>query len=130
MERGARRARQAARWLLGAGLVCSAGHPVVASGMAATERLVVTASRYRFAPARLAVRRGDVVELVLHSTDTTHGLAIKAFRVKAVIPRGGAEVTVSFVADKAGVFPFACSEYCGSGHKRMRGELAVEEATQ
>jgi cytochrome c oxidase subunit 2 len=122
--------RGAARWVVGAALLCCAGHPAAASGRAATERFVVTASRYRFEPARLEVRAGDVVELALHSADTTHGLEIDAFGVKAVIPKGGAVVTVSFVADKVGVFPFACSEYCGSGHKRMKGELVVEEATQ
>jgi nitrite reductase (NO-forming)/hydroxylamine reductase len=36
-------------------------------------------------------------------------------------------VSVLFVADKPGRFLIECSEYCGSGHKRMRGELVVAE---
>jgi len=116
--------------MLAVGLSCLAGHPMPAVGETVTRRFLMTASRFRFEPARLEVQAGDVVELVLHSADTEHGIAIKAFGVKAVIPKGGAFVTVSFVAEAAGRFPFECSEYCGSGHKRMKGELVVEEATR
>jgi cytochrome c oxidase subunit 2 len=116
--------------VLAAELLGSAGHPAVAAGEAATRRFVMTASRFKFQPSRLEVQAGDVVELVLRSLDTEHGIAIEALGVKALIPKGGAEVTVSFVADKTGLFTFKCSEYCGSGHKRMKGELVVTEATQ
>ena len=94
------------------------------------QRFEVTASRYAFDPARIEVRRGDVVELVLRSADTDHGLAIKAYAVKVAIPKGGQTVGVSFVASRVGTFPIECSEYCGSGHKRMRGELVVTEKAQ
>jgi cytochrome c oxidase subunit II len=93
----------------------------------AMQRFEVTASRYRFDPARIEVRQGDVVELALRSADTDHGFAIKAYGVKVAIPKGGETVGVSFVARRAGTFPIECSEYCGSGHKRMRGELVVTE---
>ena len=100
------------------------------SAAEATQRFEVTASRYKFDPARIEVRQGDVVELVLRSADTDHGLAIKAYGVKVAIPKGGETVGVSFVASRAGTFPIECSEYCGSGHKRMRGELVVTEKAQ
>jgi heme/copper-type cytochrome/quinol oxidase subunit 2 len=96
----------------------------------AARRFEVTASRYRFEPDRIEVRLGEVVELVLRSADTDHGLAIKAYRVKVAIPKGGETVGVSFVASRAGTFPIECSEYCGSGHKTMRGELVVTEKAQ
>ena len=102
----------------------------VASAAEATQRFEVTASRYKFDPARIEVRQGDVVELVLRSADTDHGLAIKAYAVKVAIPKGGETVGVSFVASRAGTFPIECSEYCGSGHKRMKGELVVTEKAQ
>jgi heme/copper-type cytochrome/quinol oxidase subunit 2 len=35
------------------------------------------------------------------------------------------EVTVRFRADRAGTFPITCSEYCGSGHRRMKASLVV-----
>jgi cytochrome c oxidase subunit 2 len=85
----------------------------------------VIASRFKFEPATITVAQGDSVRLRLHSTDRTHGIAIKAFRVKALIPKIGEAVTVEFVADRAGTFDFTCSEYCGTGHGGMKGRLVV-----
>jgi cytochrome c oxidase subunit 2 len=102
----------------------------VSSAADATQRFEVTASRYKFDPARIEARQGNVVELALRSADTDHGIAIKAYAVKVAIPKGGETVGVSFVATRVGTFPIECSEYCGSGHKRMRGELVVTEKAQ
>jgi cytochrome c oxidase subunit 2 len=85
----------------------------------------VTASQFQFDPATITVAEGDRVRLRLHSLDRTHAFAIKAFRVKALIPRGGEAITVEFVADRAGSFDFTCAEYCGTGHARMKGRLVV-----
>ena len=35
--------------------------------------------------------------------------------------------TIEFTADKAGTFPFQCSNFCGFGHGKMKGKLIVEE---
>lgn len=102
----------------------------VSSAADATLRFDVTASRYKFDPARIEARQGNVVELVLRSADTDHGFAIKAYAVKVAIPKGGETVGVAFVASHVGTFPIECSEYCGSGHKRMKGELVVTEKAQ
>jgi cytochrome c oxidase subunit 2 len=85
----------------------------------------VTASRFQFEPATISVSQGDNVRLRLHSADRSHAFAIKAFRVKALIPNGGETITVEFIADRAGTFAFTCSEYCGTGHSRMKGKLLV-----
>jgi cytochrome c oxidase subunit 2 len=99
-------------------------------GGPAPRRIEVVASRYEFSPPEILARTGEVLELALRSVDTEHGLEIKPYGVKVAIPKGGAEVSVLLVADKPGRFVIACSEYCGSGHKRMRGELIVAEAGQ
>ena len=65
------------------------------------------------------------MRLTLHSADTNHGLEIKEFKVKIKIPKGGDPVSVTFVADRAGTFAIVCSEYCGSGHRRMKASLVV-----
>jgi cytochrome c oxidase subunit II len=129
MERSAlkRRLLVALLGTAAAGVLCTGAAP---SSPEATERFEVTASRYKFDPARIEVKQGDVVELELRSADTDHGLAIKAYGVKVAIPKSGQPVEVTFVASRAGTYPIECSEYCGSGHKRMRGELVVTEKAQ
>ena len=90
----------------------------------------VVASQFEFEPGTITVVQGDSVRLRVHSTDRSHGVAIKAFRVKAVIPESGAAVTVQFVADRAGAFDITCSEYCGRGHAGMKGRLIVLAKTK
>jgi cytochrome c oxidase subunit 2 len=92
---------------------------------AAVRNFDVTASRFKFDPAVLEVVEGDEVQLTARSADTTHGFEIKELGVKLKIPKGGSDVTVTFVASRAGSFDIACSEYCGPGHKTMKARLVV-----
>jgi cytochrome c oxidase subunit 2 len=92
---------------------------------AQTKTIEVVASRWRFDPAIIEVEEGDRVTLTMHSADGTHGFAIPELRVKTTIPKGGAPVTIEFVASRPGTFAFECSEYCGSGHRQMKGRLVV-----
>lgn len=85
----------------------------------------VIASQFKFEPATISVVEGDRVRLRLRSADRAHGIGIKAFRVNARIPRGADVVTVEFVAERAGTFDINCSEYCGTGHRGMKGTLNV-----
>ena len=66
----------------------------------------------------------------MRSADVEHGIGIKAFKVKSLVPEGGEVVTLRFVADKAGTFDVVCSEYCGKGHKQMKAKLIVKEAAE
>jgi len=83
------------------------------------------ASRFKFEPDTVEVTEGDRVRLTVRSIDTEHGLTIKRLNVKVVAPKTGEAASVEFVADKAGIYEFKCSEYCGSGHGRMKGQLVV-----
>jgi cytochrome c oxidase subunit 2 len=85
----------------------------------------VTASRFKFEPETLQVAEGERVRLTLRSTDTEHGFSLRKLNVKVGVPKTGEPVTVEFVADKAGTYEFKCSEYCGSGHGRMKGRIVV-----
>jgi len=88
----------------------------------------VTASRFAFAPDVLEVSEGDEVTVTLRSADTAHGFEIKTLGVKMKVPKGGDPVTVTFVARRAGRHAITCSEYCGSGHRRMKATLVVGAA--
>jgi cytochrome c oxidase subunit 2 len=95
------------------------------SGIEEIKAFDVTASQFQFEPLTITVVEGDRVRLRLRSADRTHGIGIKAFRVKTLIPKTGEIVTVEFVADRAGTFDIVCSEYCGAGHSAMKGRLVV-----
>ena len=114
---------------LGVLLAALAPVPAATDPAAGQERAAktfeLTASRFQYEPDRIEVTEGDEVRLTLRSADTKHGLEIKEFKVKIQIPKGGDPVSVSFVADRAGTFAIVCSEYCGSGHRRMKASLVV-----
>lgn len=99
----------------------------VKDGVDEVKTIDVMASRFKFEPETISVVEGDRVRLRLRSADRTHGIGIKAFQVKALIPKVGEDVTVEFVADRAGTFDITCSEYCGTGHSAMKGKLVVLE---
>jgi cytochrome c oxidase subunit 2 len=110
--------------------LCASGagawaRPVKGVGADEVKTIDVVASRFQFEPATISVMQGDSVRLRLRSADRSHSLALKAFGVKALIPKGGEVVTVDFVASQVGTFDFTCAEYCGSGHSRMKGRLVV-----
>jgi len=88
------------------------------------------ASRFRFEPETLQVTEGERVRLTLRSSDTAHGFTIKKLNVRVAVPKTGEPVTVEFVADKPGTYEFKCSEYCGSGHGRMKGQIVVTPRAQ
>src|SRR3989344_6617446 len=84
----------------------------------------IIAKDFEFTPSTITVNKGDTVKLNIKSEDTVHGISIPEFNVNKDIP-AMEEVSVEFVADKSGNFPFKCSVYCGSGHREMKGTLIV-----
>jgi cytochrome c oxidase subunit 2 len=90
----------------------------------------VVAERWEFTPNRIEANQGDHLKVTVRSADGTHGFEIKALHVHAKVPRAGEPVTVEFVASRAGTFEIACSEYCGTGHHRMKAVLVVNPTTE
>ena len=84
----------------------------------------IDARMFAFAPARLNVRLGDEVTLILHATDVVHGLIIDGYDVR-LEAAPGQSVQTTFVADRPGKFRYRCSITCGSLHPFMIGELIV-----
>src|ERR1700733_6353774 len=72
----------------------------------------------------LHVPIGRPVQLTMISQDVFHSFSIPAFRVKReVIP--GRYTTVSFEATQAGTYHLFCTQYCGTNHSAMIGEVTV-----
>ena len=85
----------------------------------------ITASQFKFEPARLEVIQGDHVRIRVHSDDRDHGFAITGLKVRKLIPASGQVVTIEFDAKEAGEFEIMCTEVCGDGHADMKGALVV-----
>ena len=67
------------------------------------------------------------VELVMTSEDVIHDFFVPAFRVKRdVLP--GQYQTLWFRADQAGTYHLFCSQFCGTAHSGMVGEVVVMPA--
>jgi nitrous-oxide reductase len=90
----------------------------------------MTAIRSHFTPERLELQKGDNVTLritnVETSYDATHGYAIPVYNINLSLEPGETE-TVHFVADRAGVFPYYCTEFCSALHLEMAGYMLVED---
>lgn len=86
----------------------------------------VTAKKYEFSPNPIRVKKGEHVKLVVTATDHDHGFKLDAFHIDQKLKKGE-PATIEFTPDKAGTFPFKCSDFCGIHHGKMKGELIVEE---
>jgi len=72
----------------------------------------------------LHVPAGRPVQLTMISMDVFHSFSIPAFRVKReVIP--GRYSTVWFQATEPGTYTLYCTQYCGTKHSGMIGEITV-----
>src|ERR1035437_7259677 len=72
----------------------------------------------------LHVPTGRAVQLTLISQDVFHSFSIPAFRVKReAIP--GRYTTVWFEATVPGTYHLFCTQYCGTNHSQMTGDIVV-----
>jgi len=85
--------------------------------------VTVVAKKFTFEPAAIQVVAGEPVRLVIRSDDTIHGFAIRELKIDLQIPKGGEPVVAEFIAPQPGRYDIACSEFCGSGHGRMKAAL-------
>jgi len=87
-----------------------------------------TTIRSHITPEIIEVQEGDKV--ILHFTnleraeDEVHGFALYGQNVQLSI-EPGKTASATFVADRAGVFPYYCTEFCSALHLEMQGYLLV-----
>jgi len=88
-----------------------------------------TLIRSHVTPETIEVDVGD--EVTIHLTnleraqDETHGFTVSTYNVHASV-EPGKTVTVKFKADKEGVYPYYCTEFCSALHLEMMGYLLVK----
>jgi cytochrome c oxidase subunit II len=77
----------------------------------------------------LHVPVGRDVKLIMTSQDVIHSFFIPAFRMKQdVIP--GRYTVAWFRATKPGTYHLFCTQYCGTQHSGMIGDVVVQEPAQ
>jgi len=109
----------------------------------AVKVIEISAKKYEFTPAEIRVKKGERIELKIHSVDTTHGAKLILYPegskdkstpgLKLADPNQNEKVeknvdqVIDFVALEAGTYEIRCAKLCGMGHGRMKGKLIVEE---
>lgn len=90
-----------------------------------TKTFTVSGAKFKFTPAILTVKKGDVVKVIFKSEDIMHDFTLPDFKVASKTISAGQEDSVTFTADKTGTFQFYCSV---GNHKAMGmvGKLIVE----
>jgi len=113
------------------------------AGQSAAPRVIeISAKKYEFDPAEIKVKKGEKVELKVHSVDETHGVKLTLYPEGAKDkgapglvfdqPAENGKVTkgvdqvLDFTAQQEGTYDFVCAKVCGLGHGKMKGKLIVE----
>jgi len=86
----------------------------------------VKAFRFGFDPPILVVNQGDIVVITVSAVDSVHGFYIEEYEVKQDSITPNSPRTISFIADKVGMFRIHCSTICGPLHPFMIGQLIVQ----
>lgn len=116
-------------------------HPYAAKGESSTKitrqgnqvHVWMTAIRSHLTPDNIeGVRVGD--EVYFHVTnleqdwDVPHGFAMKGANNAEILIMPGETQTLKWVADRVGMFPFYCTDFCSALHQEMSGYLRVSPA--
>jgi nitrous-oxide reductase len=94
-----------------------------------TVEVKMIAVRSFLAPDVIRVNKGDKV--IVHVTnieqtrDELHGFAINDYDINLVIDPGETK-SITFTADKSGVFAYYCTNFCSALHQEMQGYLLVK----
>jgi len=89
----------------------------------------MTLVRSHIKPDIVEVNQGDTVKFHVvnleQTQDATHGFGIGEYNVNLSMEPGKV-ANVTIVADKPGVFPYYCTEFCSALHLEMAGYLLVK----
>jgi len=88
-----------------------------------------TTIRSHITPEIIEVTEGDTVHIHLtnleRAEDEVHGFAMFGHNVQLSL-EPGKTATATIVADKPGVYPYYCTEFCSALHLEMQGYLLVQ----
>ncbi|HEY7575021.1 MAG TPA: Sec-dependent nitrous-oxide reductase [Thermoanaerobaculia bacterium] len=101
---------------------------VTREGSKVTAKMVLV--RSTMTPTSIEVNQGDTLVIALtnieQTTDELHGMGLLDYNINVVVDPGETK-TVTFKADKPGVFPYYCTNFCSALHQEMQGYLIVRK---
>jgi nitrous-oxide reductase len=87
-----------------------------------------TLIRSHITPEIVEVEEGDIVTFHLtnleRAEDETHGFTVSTYGIHGSF-EPGKTASLTFKADRSGVFPYYCTEFCSALHLEMEGILLV-----
>ena len=105
--------------------------------------IVVTAADFQFTPSPIHIKARQNILLQVTARDKTHGIRINPFPdgvTGSTSPgleflygedcfklKKGEMVKIELIGHTPGTYTFSCCKACGSGHKRMKGQLIVDQ---
>lgn len=113
-------------------------HPYVAKGEKETKvvregnavHVYMTCVRSHFSPDNIeGIKVGE--EVYFHITnleqdwDVPHGFAIKGAQNAELLIMPGETSTLKWVAEKVGIFPMYCTDFCSALHQEMQGYIRI-----
>jgi nitrous-oxide reductase len=88
-----------------------------------------TIIRSHYSPEVIEVKVGDEITWNVtnleRAQDETHGFTVDLYNINGSLEPGETN-TFKFTADKSGVFPFYCTEFCSALHLEMMGYFLVK----
>ena len=93
----------------------------------------MTAVRSHFVPDNIeGIKMGD--EVYFHVTnleqdwDVPHGFAVKGALNAELLIMPGETQTLKWIPEKAGIYPFYCTDFCSALHQEMQGYVRISAA--
>jgi nitrous-oxide reductase len=95
-----------------------------------TVHIYMIAIRSHFTPDNIeGIREGDTVLFHLTNVeqdwDTPHGFAVEGNRNAELLVMPGETATLKWIAEKPGIYPFYCTDFCSALHQEMQGYIRV-----
>ena len=84
----------------------------------------VSAKRFVFSPSNITLKKGETVDIELHTEDVLMGFNVPDMNTRTdILP--GQVMHVKLTPTRTGTFEFLCDIFCGSGHENMNGTITV-----
>jgi nitrous-oxide reductase len=88
--------------------------------------------RSTISPTVIEVLEGETVTVAItnieQTTDELHGFGLLDYNINVVVDPGETK-TFTFKADRPGVYPYYCTNFCSALHQEMQGYLIVKKKT-